>query len=386
MAKTLKKKKRKPSASAAGVSTPGPKKANPKPEAEAAGKSLHGVDVLASNLKKGGTAKHPVSAMLSLAQIKVIPDFNPRAEIGDVASLAKSIREKGVLSSLVVRPGKKDGTFELVAGERRYRALESLEWSHPIPVQIRTDLDDDESALAVAVAENSEDGRQNLNAVELGRVCAKLAKKKWDVARIARECAIHPQKVRRVLSIMEQPSIVQKKIEAGEMNLQAGLELAKLDDKMRDDVIKAMGDGEVSTAADIRRLRKSVEAERNAEEVATKGSKKTKSGTTAKRVATAWKGSREKQEMLQVICAKLVAMDHDESDADFIEARAMVCTILWDRGDIDTLDLPSESATDAKSKKALALLWGIFKQEAAKHAEAGEGEEAAEDEKSEAED
>lgn len=335
--------------------------------------TLHGVEVL-GDIKKGGTSKLPISAQLAMSQIKVQKGFNPRTSVGDIEVLAKSIKTDGLLSALVVRPSAKDGSFELIAGERRYRALESLEWDKPIPVLIRTDLADDDRALAVAVAENSEDGRTNLNLVELGRVVADLEKKDWSVARIATECGLHVQKVRRVLELMKQPEAVRKKLASGELSMNAGIELAKLKDAERDAVIKAMEDGGASSASDIRRLRKQVETEDAVVEAQT--GKKAKA-TASKRVATAWRGSREKQAALQAMCASLIKMERDESDAGFLELRAQVVMLLWDRGDMESFDIPSETAEDTKTKKALKVFWTIVGNEAA-NVESEDGEEAAE--------
>jgi hypothetical protein len=152
-----------------------------------------------------------------------------------------------------------------------------------------------------------------------------------------------------------------------------------------------MEEGGASSAADIRRLRKQVKTEQDLEEAATSGPKKTKRGTPPKRVATAWKGSREKQQALQDLAAKLAGLAKDEGDAEFLETRAMVCVLLWDRGDLSALTLPTESAKDSASVKALKFFWAIVAQEAAKQAKAGdagsdgeaasEGGEAAEGEK-----
>jgi len=345
--------------------------------ADADSNTLHGVTVL-GDVKKGGNAKRPISAQLRIEQIRILKGFNPRNDLGDLDSLARSIKTDGLLSALVVRPAAKDSQFELVAGERRYRALESLGWKEAVPVLIRVDLvGDDDRALAVAVAENSEDGRSNLNPIELGRVCAQFEEKGWTVAQIATECGMHVQKVRRVLTLMTQPRCVRDKIAGGEITLNAGLELARLDEKVRDDVIKAMADGGASSAADIRRLRKQVETEEGLAEAATSGSKKTRAGTTPKRVATAWRGSREKQQALQEPSARLSALQRDEADADFLEARAQIVVLLWDRGDLQAISLPHESAQDTASQKALKVFWSIVKQEAAKQAQAdaeGEGE------------
>lgn len=377
---TKKKKKAPPSTKQAAT---GSKKVASVAQSETAGSPeqnmLHGVEVL-GDVKKGGTVRRPISAQIRLNQIKVIKDFNPRTSIGDIESLSRSIKTDGLLSALVVRPSAKDATFELIAGERRFRALESLEWKEPVPVLIRTDLvGDDDRALAVAVAENSEDGRSNLNVVELGLVCDGFAKKGWAVSRIANECGIHAQKVRRVLEVMSQPKAVRDKLASGVLSLNAGLELAKLDDKTRDDVVKAMEEGGASSAADIKRLRKQVQTEASIEEAATE-SPKTARGATPKRVATAWRGSREKQAMLQTLSAKLSGLERDEGNADFLEARAMVSVLLWDRGDLQILALPAEDAPDAASKKALKVFWAIVAQEAARASSSDDAEDASDGE------
>ena len=85
-----------------------------------------------------------------------------------LAELAESIRTRGVLQPVVVRP-LAGGRFELVAGERRLRAAQMVELE-TIPALVR-DTDDWER-LDVALAENM--ARVDLNAVEEARACAML--------------------------------------------------------------------------------------------------------------------------------------------------------------------------------------------------------------------
>ncbi|MCB1365847.1 MAG: ParB/RepB/Spo0J family partition protein [Rhodobacteraceae bacterium] len=79
---------------------------------------------------------------------------------GDLEDLAASIREKGVLQPLIVRPAG-NGMFQIVAGERRWRAAQMAQL-HQLPVLVR-DLDDTE-VLEIAIIENIQ--RADLNAVE----------------------------------------------------------------------------------------------------------------------------------------------------------------------------------------------------------------------------
>jgi ParB family chromosome partitioning protein len=85
-----------------------------------------------------------------------------------MAELADSIRVRGVLQPIVVRP-LAGGRYELVAGERRLRAARIAELQL-IPAMLRQA--DDWERLDIALAENM--ARQNLNAVEEARACAML--------------------------------------------------------------------------------------------------------------------------------------------------------------------------------------------------------------------
>jgi len=85
-------------------------------------------------------------------------DFSPEA----LEELAASIREKGVIQPLLVRPHpRKPGSYEIIAGERRWRAAQMAQ-VHELPVVVR-ELDDTE-VLEVAIIENIQ--RADLNPLE----------------------------------------------------------------------------------------------------------------------------------------------------------------------------------------------------------------------------
>lgn len=100
---------------------------------------------------------------IAVAQIRANP-FQPRATFEDstLAELANSIRENGLLQPIVVRTA--GGIFEVVAGERRLRAVKSLGWER-VPVVSRQLSD--EQMLVVALVENLQ--RENLSALEEAR-------------------------------------------------------------------------------------------------------------------------------------------------------------------------------------------------------------------------
>jgi len=81
---------------------------------------------------------------------------------GELEDLSNSIREKGVLQPILVRPVKDAAdSFEIVAGERRWRAAQMAKL-HDVPVVVR-ELSDSE-ALELAIVENVQ--RADLNAIE----------------------------------------------------------------------------------------------------------------------------------------------------------------------------------------------------------------------------
>jgi ParB family transcriptional regulator, chromosome partitioning protein len=101
--------------------------------------------------------------MVAIAQVRSSP-LNPRKDFRDeeLAELAESIRTKGLVQPIIVRPSPTAmGEFEIVAGERRWRA--SLKAGiHTVPVIVR-ELTDKE-LLELAIIENVQ--RQDLNAIE----------------------------------------------------------------------------------------------------------------------------------------------------------------------------------------------------------------------------
>ncbi len=89
--------------------------------------------------------------------------LNPRKDFReeDLAELTESIRQKGLVQPIVVRPDPATGGYEIVAGERRWRAAQRAQL-HQVPVIVRELSDQD--ALELAIIENVQ--RADLNAVE----------------------------------------------------------------------------------------------------------------------------------------------------------------------------------------------------------------------------
>ena len=130
--------------------------------------------------------------------------FQPRMTFDEqpLQELAASIKEKGVLSPILVRPVGPD-RYEIVAGERRWRAAQ-LAKLHDVPVVVR-ELPDDQ-ALELAIIENVQ--RADLNAVEEGAAYEELITKfnrtQEDVAREVGKSRSHVANTIRLLKLPDQ--------------------------------------------------------------------------------------------------------------------------------------------------------------------------------------
>jgi ParB family chromosome partitioning protein len=122
----------------------------------------------------GGSADQRAPRTLPIALLRPNP-FQPREHFEPelLDDLANSIREKGILQPIVVRPvpGQPD-EYQIVAGERRWRAAQKARL-HEVPVVIRAFTDAE--ALEVALIENIQ--RADLNAIEEARGYRQLIEK-----------------------------------------------------------------------------------------------------------------------------------------------------------------------------------------------------------------
>lgn len=135
-----------------------------KPERRGLGRGLSSL-MAEVNLSEadGETGTIPADRRLPVAALLPNPDQPRRDFPADrMEELAASIREKGVLQPLIVRPAPgSTGRYQIVAGERRWRAAQAAQ-VHDVPVVIR-DLSDTE-VLEIAIIENIQ--RADLNPLE----------------------------------------------------------------------------------------------------------------------------------------------------------------------------------------------------------------------------
>lgn len=139
----------------------------------------------------------------------------PRREFDDEAliALAESIKARGILQPVVVRP-LPGGSYELVAGERRLRAA-VIAGIRQVPAIVRET--DESERLELALIENM--AREDLNAIEEARACATLVEDlgltKEEVARRVGRSRVA---VSNLIRLLELPDEALAMVEAGELS------------------------------------------------------------------------------------------------------------------------------------------------------------------------
>ncbi|WP_252259421.1 ParB/RepB/Spo0J family partition protein [Erythrobacter aurantius] len=152
---------------------------------------------------------------LAVAAIEPLPG-NPRKHFDETAldELAASIAARGVIQPVIVRP-LGGGRYQLVAGERRWRAAQKARL-HEIPALVR-DLSERE-VMALALIENLQ--REDLNPVEEARAYHRLSEEEGmtqaEIARMVEKSRSHVANIQRLLSL---PSAVLDLVEAGRLSM-----------------------------------------------------------------------------------------------------------------------------------------------------------------------
>lgn len=139
----------------------------------------------------------------------------PRSDIAatEISSLADSVAAKGVLQPVLVRETN-DGGYELIAGERRWRAAQAAGLDQ-VPAVIR----DEGSAetLELAVIENM--AREDLNAIDEARACAALVDELGlSHAEVGKRVGRNRATVTNLIRLLELPDDVIAAIEGGKLS------------------------------------------------------------------------------------------------------------------------------------------------------------------------
>jgi ParB family chromosome partitioning protein len=187
------------------------------------GRGLHAI--LSASSDATGAQRQ---ALRELAVESIAPNPNqPRRRVAEagIERLATSVSERGVLQPVLVRP-RPGGTYELVAGERRWRAAQRAGLATiPAIVQERADAE----TLELALIENM--AREDLNPVEEARACAVLVEELGHTrAEVGRRLGRSRVAVSNLIRLLELPDEAIELIEQGTLTEGHGRALLMVED------------------------------------------------------------------------------------------------------------------------------------------------------------
>jgi ParB family transcriptional regulator, chromosome partitioning protein len=168
---------------------------------------------LAAILPESGIGE-PQFRHVPLELIRPSPD-QPRTEFDEasIENLAASIAEAGVVQPVIVRP-LTDGRYELIAGERRWRAARRAELE-TVPALIRNQ--DEAERLQTALIENM--AREDLNSVDEARACATLVDELGlSKEELARRLGRSRASISNLIRLLDLPDAVLDLLAAGELS------------------------------------------------------------------------------------------------------------------------------------------------------------------------
>ncbi len=160
--------------------------------------------------------------------------YQPRHDMdpASLEELANSIRAQGVVQPIVVRPIAGSDRYEIVAGERRWRATQ-LAGLHEIPVVVREVSD--QIAMCMALIENIQ--REDLNSLEEAQALARLLKEfKMTHVEVAEAVGRSRSSVTNLLRLLDLNNEVKKYLDSGDLEMGHGRALLALP---QDEQVKA---------------------------------------------------------------------------------------------------------------------------------------------------
>ena len=169
-----------------------------------------------SNISIAASAENSSLKMLAIDLIDRGP-FQPRRDFDQDAldSLADSIKTQGLVQPILVRPVEDKNSYEIVAGERRWRAAQ-IAGLHDIPVIIK-DVSDNE-AMCIALIENIQ--RQDLNPLEEAGALERLINEfEMTHDAVAETVGRSRPAVSNLLRLLELDNRVKKMVETGKLDM-----------------------------------------------------------------------------------------------------------------------------------------------------------------------
>lgn len=181
------------------------------------GLSDMGLSELLDGIEPTSSVTAPDAQLRELPVTQVKPGkYQPRQQMSQDAlqELADSIKSQGIIQPIVVRRIS-DDKYEIIAGERRWRAAQLAGLEH-VPAVVRTI--NDEAAIAMSLIENIQ--RQDLNAIEEAQALHRLIEE-FDMTheQVAKAVGKSRAAVSNLLRLLQLPSAVRAMVEQGKIDM-----------------------------------------------------------------------------------------------------------------------------------------------------------------------
>ena len=193
------------------------------------GRGLGSILPDAADFEVGKPEKGDSISMVPVNKIVANP-FQPRKEFDEEAleELAQSIRQQGVITPVTVRK-MPDGTYQLIAGERRFRASQKAGLKElPAYIRVATDM----QMMEMALVENIQ--RADLNAIEVAQAYRQLIEEcRLTHEELSEKVGKNRSTITNYLRLLSLPEEVQQAIGNGRISMAHARVLAGLDDAER---------------------------------------------------------------------------------------------------------------------------------------------------------
>ncbi len=201
------------------------------------GRGLGSILPDAADFEVGKPEKGDSISMVPVSKIVANP-FQPRKEFDEEAleELAQSIRQQGVITPVTVRK-MPDGTYQLIAGERRFRASQKAGLKElPAYVRVATDM----QMMEMALVENIQ--RADLNAIEVAQAYRQLIEEcRLTHEELSEKVGKNRSTITNYLRLLTLPMEAQQALGSGQISMAHARVLAGLDDAERQlDILHAI--------------------------------------------------------------------------------------------------------------------------------------------------
>lgn len=149
--------------------------------------------------------------LINVSSLNTRKDLGAGTEDTGLDDLANSIKEKGLLNPIIVQK-KDDGTYDLIAGQRRFLACKKIGWD-AIPAIIREKMDDTDATI-ISLIENVH--RADMSPIDKSKAYQKIYEKYNDYGKVARETGVSISTIKKYLTLLNLASSIQEKLTTSE--------------------------------------------------------------------------------------------------------------------------------------------------------------------------